>query len=308
MVRTRLISSGLNTGGSFCGSFMCQISAARSWRRSVTRNRKRTPVMIRLRLQMLAPLLDEVQLEAAHLVGRRRIGRTFEPGGEPLAAIDVAALRVRVELARSHVFDHTLTQRTDSVGLAHRALLPELRLNDPQFSGRGCPSRHRYPIGLLPALPAHAPRASGPERSDFVPLRTPAVPGGGFERSQFAMFWRRLDQCLLRADLCRSRATLEGSCPAQTCRPRRLKMTAGSRGSLPQKPLIVWTTTNAPSPHTHAERGKRRRASWMGQPRPTRSSRLLRHLTSICQSSRAAFSVQREVVPICAGRIFAAWS
>ena len=46
-------------------------------------------------------------------------------GGEPLAAIDVAALRVRVELARSHVFDHTLTKRTDSVGLAHRALLPE---------------------------------------------------------------------------------------------------------------------------------------------------------------------------------------
>ena len=55
MVRTSLISSGLNTGGSFCGSWIRQISAARSWRRSVTRNRKRTPVMIRLRLQMLAP-------------------------------------------------------------------------------------------------------------------------------------------------------------------------------------------------------------------------------------------------------------
>src|SRR5437016_9067105 len=35
---------------------MCQTSAARSWRRSVTRNKNRTPVMIRLRLQMLAPL------------------------------------------------------------------------------------------------------------------------------------------------------------------------------------------------------------------------------------------------------------
>src|SRR5271165_2520206 len=87
----------------------------------------------------------------------------------------MAALRVRVELARSHVFDHTLTKRTDSVGLAHRALLPELRLNDPRFSGRSCPSRHRYPIRLLPALPAHAPRASGPERSDFVPLRSSSV-------------------------------------------------------------------------------------------------------------------------------------
>src|SRR5208337_1509991 len=69
--------------------------------------------------------LDEVQLEAADLFGGRRLGRTFEPGGEPLAAVVVAALRMRVELARSHVFDHTLTKRTDSVGLAHRALLPE---------------------------------------------------------------------------------------------------------------------------------------------------------------------------------------
>ena len=69
--------------------------------------------------------LDEVQLESAHLVGRRRIGRAFEPGGEPLAAGDVAALGVRVELARSHVFDHSLTQRTDSVGLAHGELHPE---------------------------------------------------------------------------------------------------------------------------------------------------------------------------------------
>jgi hypothetical protein len=33
--------------------------------------------------------------------------------------LDVAALRVRVELARSHIFDHTLTQRTDDIGLAH---------------------------------------------------------------------------------------------------------------------------------------------------------------------------------------------
>src|SRR5208337_1987347 len=68
---------------------------------------------------------DEVQLEAADLLGGRRVGRSFEPGGEPLAAVDVAALRVRVELARSHVFDHTLTKRTDRVGLAHWALLPE---------------------------------------------------------------------------------------------------------------------------------------------------------------------------------------
>jgi hypothetical protein len=69
--------------------------------------------------------LDEVQLETAHLVGRCRIGRALEPGGEPLETINVAALRVRVELARSHIFDHTLTQRTDGVGLAHGELRSE---------------------------------------------------------------------------------------------------------------------------------------------------------------------------------------
>src|SRR5208283_6187771 len=43
-----------------------------------------------------------------------------------------------------------------------------VRLNDPRFSGRGSPSRHRYPIGLLPASWLTPPR-SGLERSDFVP-------------------------------------------------------------------------------------------------------------------------------------------
>src|SRR4051812_38080493 len=60
------------------------------------------------------PALDQVQLKSAHLVGRCRIGRAFEPGSETLATVNVAALRVRGELARSHVLDHALTQRTDS--------------------------------------------------------------------------------------------------------------------------------------------------------------------------------------------------
>jgi hypothetical protein len=44
---------------------------------------------------------------------------------------------------------------------------------------------------------------------------------------------------------CRSGAMLEGRCPAQTCRPRRLKISGGSRGSLPRTPLIVQITTFA---------------------------------------------------------------
>ena len=71
------------------------------------------------------PALDEVQLKSAHLVRRCRIGRGFEPGGEPLATGDVAALRERAKLACSHIFDHTLTQRTDDVSLAHGELLPD---------------------------------------------------------------------------------------------------------------------------------------------------------------------------------------
>jgi hypothetical protein len=61
-----------------------------------------------------------VYLEAADFFGGRRVGRAFEPGGEPLAAGDVAALCVRVELARSHVFDHSQTQRTRGYGATLR--------------------------------------------------------------------------------------------------------------------------------------------------------------------------------------------
>ena len=70
---------------------------------------------MRLRLQMLARL-SQVQLEQADLVGRGRVGRALQVRGEPLAAADVASLRVRVELARAHVFDHALAQRADGIG------------------------------------------------------------------------------------------------------------------------------------------------------------------------------------------------
>ena len=81
------LGPGLSTGGSLSGSLRCQTSAAKSWRRSVMRNKNRTPVVIRLRL--------EVQLETPDLVGRCRIGRAFEPSSEPLATVDIAALRER---------------------------------------------------------------------------------------------------------------------------------------------------------------------------------------------------------------------
>src|SRR5215471_1629849 len=69
--------------------------------------------------------LDEVQLETPHLIGRCCIGRMLQPGGEPLAARNVAALSVRVELACRHVLDHALTQRTGSFSVALGEFHPE---------------------------------------------------------------------------------------------------------------------------------------------------------------------------------------
>src|ERR1700726_1479783 len=112
------------------------------------------------------PALDQVQLKSAHLVGRRRIGRAFEPGGEPLAALDVATLRVWVELARGHVLDHALTQWTDSGSVAHgNSILSEV--DNTSISGRSSQTRQRCPPSWLPVSRLLPPR-SGLERSDFV--------------------------------------------------------------------------------------------------------------------------------------------
>jgi len=59
--------------------------------------------------------------------GCRGVGGALEECREALAAIDVAALRMVPELARSHVIDHALTQRTDSgIGTHGELLLSEV--------------------------------------------------------------------------------------------------------------------------------------------------------------------------------------
>jgi hypothetical protein len=64
-----------------------------------------------------------MQLKAANVVGGRRIGRALEECREALTALNVAALGVGSELARGHVLDHALTQRTDGGISAHGELL-----------------------------------------------------------------------------------------------------------------------------------------------------------------------------------------
>jgi hypothetical protein len=101
--------------------------------------------------------------KAAHAARRtRRFGRAFEPSGEPLTTVDVTTLRGRVELARSHIFEHPLTQRTDSVGFAHGELHPEdhdtsiLRTGFP--SGYDVLSIGHRPLGSRSAQRAGAQR------------------------------------------------------------------------------------------------------------------------------------------------------
>jgi hypothetical protein len=80
--------------------------------------------------------------------------------------LDVAALRVWVELARNHVLDHALTQWTDCGRIAHgNSILSEV--DNTSISGRGSQTRQRFTLGGLP-LSRPLPPRSGLERSDFV--------------------------------------------------------------------------------------------------------------------------------------------
>src|SRR5262249_39483065 len=60
-----------------------------------------------------AAALHHALLEGADVVGGGSVGRALEERGKPLAAVDVAALRVPPEVARDHVVDHALAQRAD---------------------------------------------------------------------------------------------------------------------------------------------------------------------------------------------------
>ena len=91
---------------------------------------------------------------------------TLQPGGEPHAAGNVAALSVRVELACSHVLDHALTQRTDSFRVAHESsILSEA--DDTSILGTGLPTPLWPSCQLATGLSPLAQR-SGLGPSDFV--------------------------------------------------------------------------------------------------------------------------------------------
>src|SRR5208282_1971424 len=74
-----------------------------------------------------------MQLELADVLRCSRVRRPLQKRGEPLAAVNVAPLRARTQLASIHILDHALAQRTDC-NRTHRQLLSRMRLMTPRSS------------------------------------------------------------------------------------------------------------------------------------------------------------------------------
>ena len=94
----------------------CQGAAAREW--LAERETELLPVpYYHVVFSLPAQIADIAYQNKAAIWG------SLQKRREPRAAEDMASLRSRAELARVHVFDHTLPQRGDSLG-GHSQLLP----------------------------------------------------------------------------------------------------------------------------------------------------------------------------------------
>src|SRR5439155_8254353 len=105
--------------------------------------------------------------------------RALKKCSKPLAAGDVAPLRVRTKLARVHVLDHALAQRADRIR-AHRQLLSWMgaRHLDPQDRAPRPPPT----ISRLGTVLAVRPPRSGLSRSDLVRWHEAAARGSATSR------------------------------------------------------------------------------------------------------------------------------
>src|SRR4029077_5264638 len=77
--------------------------------------------------------LGKMQLKPADILRRGRVRGPLEKCSEPLAAVNMAPLRPRTELACIHVLDHALAQRADR-NRTHGQLLSWMRLTTPRSS------------------------------------------------------------------------------------------------------------------------------------------------------------------------------
>jgi hypothetical protein len=67
-----------------------------------------------------------VNLEAANILGRRRLRRSTQEGGEAADEADIIALRLFPQATHGHVFEHPPAQRADGRGnrlFGHRIFL-----------------------------------------------------------------------------------------------------------------------------------------------------------------------------------------
>src|SRR5437870_6647203 len=83
-----------------------------------------------------------MQLKPADILRGGRLRGPLEKRSKPLAAVNMAPLRSRAELACIHVLDHALAQRADR-NRTHGQLLSWMRLTTPQIFKTGRPAGYR---------------------------------------------------------------------------------------------------------------------------------------------------------------------
>jgi hypothetical protein len=115
------------------------------------------------------PHPGQVQLELPKILACSRLRRSLQKRRRPLAAVDMAPLRMRAPLARVHVVDHAPAQRADSFR-TYGQLLSWMRLKTPRSS------RQEAPPAIDDLCPGYrvcgqVVRLSRLSRSDLVPWR-----------------------------------------------------------------------------------------------------------------------------------------
>ena len=123
-----------------------------------------------------APLSIRCSWNAAHIVGRGGVGRALQISREPLAAVNMAALRMRVELARNRILDHALTQRADGTIVGHGEFHLLSEVAKTSILKKGLPTPQSFLAQLVNALQFSA-RLSGLSRSDLVQWHIASVSG-----------------------------------------------------------------------------------------------------------------------------------
>jgi hypothetical protein len=87
----------------------------------------------------------------------------------------MAALRMRVELARNHILDHALTQRADGAIVGHGEFHSLSEVAKTSILKKGSPPLNHSSRNWLPRSQFSA-RLSGLSRSDLVPWHDASMP------------------------------------------------------------------------------------------------------------------------------------